>query len=71
MEGIFYRTAEGKEIPIKEVQGLAGSGALIIQMSCMMRPMDAEKIRRRLEEQTGVRVILLENAINKIMRLAE
>lgn len=71
MEGIFYRTEDGREVPIKEVQGLSGSGAIIVQTAHILRPEDAERVRKRIEEQVGGRVVLIDASIVRIMRLEE
>ena len=71
MEGIFYRTADGREVPIKEVEGLTGKGTIIIQTACMMRPEDTERVRKRIEEQIGGHVVVLDASVVRVMRLEE
>ena len=72
-EGIFYRTAEGKEIPLKKVEGLTGKGAIFIRTNIMIRPADELRIARRIESELadGTKVILLGVWAGEILRLDE
>lgn len=73
IEGIFYRAADGTEIPIKEVEGLKGRGAIILKTSVLLKPEEAEKIAERVKQGIGqeTRVLVLDALIDKILRLEE
>ena len=36
-EGLFFRRADGAEIPVKEVEGLKGNGLLILMTETFLR----------------------------------
>lgn len=70
-EGLFFRRADGKEIPVKEVKGLEGNGLLILITEMLLRDEDLQKIQQRVEKHIGdgTRVIVLDAKIKKVMRL--
>lgn len=70
-EGLFFRRADGKEIPVKEVEGLKGNGLLILIMERVLRDEDLQKIQQRVENRIGdgTRVLALNADIKKVMRL--
>lgn len=39
-EGLFFRRADGAEIPVKEVEGLKGDGLLILMTETFLREED-------------------------------
>jgi hypothetical protein len=70
-EGLFFRRADGKEIPVKEVEGLKGNGLLILITEMLLREEDLQKIQQRVEKHIGdgTRVLVLDAKIKKVMRL--
>ena len=72
-EGIFYRCADGAEIPIKEVEGLKGKAALILMTDCMLSQGEMDIISLRIMRRLGgnTNVLLLDSRIKKVMRLEE
>lgn len=70
-EGLFFRRADGKEIPVKEVEGLKGNGLLILITEMLLRDEDLQKIQQRVEKHIGdrTRVLVLDAKIKKVMRL--
>ena len=69
-EGLFFRRADGAEIPVKEVEGLKGDGLLILMTETFLREEDMQKmqsIERRIGD--GTRVLVLDAQIKKVMRL--
>lgn len=72
-EGLFFRRADGAEIPVKEVEGLAGNGILILITEMILRPEDMEKMQRSIEKRIGdgTRALVLDARIKKVMRLEE
>lgn len=71
MSGIFYRDESGKEHQIKEVEGISGNGRLVVQTDIYMREEDLDKISKRLSEQFGEKVIVLDRRITKIFQLSK
>ncbi len=72
-EGLFFRRADGAEIPVKEVEGLTGNGILILITEVFLRPEDMEKMQRSIEKRIGdgTRALVLDARIKKVMRLEE
>lgn len=70
-EGLFFRRADGAEIPVKEVEGLEGNGLLILIAATILREEDMQKMRQRIEKRIGdgTRVLVLDARIKKVMRL--
>ena len=70
-EGLFFRRADGKEIPVKEVEGLKGNGLLILITEMLLRDEDLQKIQQRVEKHIGdgTRALVLDAKIKKVMRL--
>ena len=70
-EGLFFRRADGKEIPVKEVEGLKGNGLLILITEMLLREEDLQKIQQRVEKHIGdgTRVLVLDAKIKMVMRL--
>lgn len=70
-EGLFFRRADGKEIPVKEVEGLKGNGLLILTTEMLLRDEDLQKIQQSIEKRIGdgTRVLMLDARIKKVMRL--
>ena len=70
-EGLFFRRADSKEIPVKEVEGLKGNGLLILITEMLLREEDLQKIQQRVEKHIGdgTRVLVLDAKIKKVMRL--
>lgn len=71
-EGLFFRRADGAEIPVKEVEGLKGNGRLLILMTeTFLREEDMQKMQQSIERRIGdgTRVLVLDARIKKVMRL--
>lgn len=66
-EGLFFRRADGKEIPVKEVEGLKGNGLLILTTEMLLRDEDLQKIQQSIEKRIGdgTRVLMLDARIKK------
>lgn len=47
-EGLFFRRADGAEIPVKEVEGLKGNGLLILMTETFLREEDMQKMQCRI-----------------------
>lgn len=70
-EGLFFRRADGTEIPVKEVRGLKGNGLLILTTVAFLREEDMQKMQQSIEARigNGTRVLVLDARIKEIMRL--
>lgn len=70
-EGLFFRCADGAEIPVKEVRGLKGNGLLILTTGAFLREEDMQKMQQSIEARIddGTRVLVLDARIKEIMRL--
>lgn len=70
-EGLFFRRADGAEIPVKEVEGLNGNGLLIFITGTFLREEDMQKMQKSIEKRIGdgTRVLVLDAKIKKVMRL--
>lgn len=70
-EGLFFRRADGAEIPVKEVEGLKGNGLLILMTETFLREEDMQKMQQSIERRIGdgTRVLVLDARIKKVMRL--
>lgn len=70
-EGLFFRRADGTEIPVKEVEGLKGNGLLIFMTGTFLREEDMQEMQQRIEKRIGdgTRVLVLDARIKKVMRL--
>jgi hypothetical protein len=70
-EGLFFRRADGTEIPVKEVEGLEGNGLLILIAAAILREEDMQKMQQSIEKSIGdgTRVLVLDARIKKVMRL--
>jgi hypothetical protein len=70
-EGLFFRRADGTEIPVKEVEGLKGNGLLILTTRTRLREEDMQKMQQSIEKRIGdgTRVLVLDAGIEKVMRL--
>lgn len=70
-EGLFFRRADGVEIPVKEVEGLKGNGLLILTTRMRLREEDMQKMQQSIERRIGdgTRVLVLDAGIEKVMRL--
>lgn len=69
-EGLFFRRADGAEIPVKEVEGLKGNGLLILMTETFLREEDMQKMQQSIERRIGdgTRVLVLDARIKKVMR---
>lgn len=47
-EGLFFRRADGAEIPVKEVEGLKGNGLLILMTETFLREEDMQKMQQSI-----------------------
>lgn len=52
-EGLFFRRADGAEIPVKEVEGLKGNGLLILMTETFLREEDMQKMQQSLKGVSG------------------
>lgn len=52
-EGLFFRRADGAEIPVKEVEGLKGNGLLILMTETFLREEDMQKMQQSIERRIG------------------
>lgn len=70
-EGIFFRRADGVEIPVKEVEGLKGNGLLIVILAGAYKEEDMRKVQQNIETRIGdgTRVLILDERVKEIMRL--
>lgn len=70
-EGLFFRRADGAEIPVKEVEGMKGDGLLILMTETFLREEDMQKMQQSIERRIGdgTRVLVLDAQIKKVMRL--
>lgn len=70
-EDLFFRRADGAEIPVKEVEGLKGNGLLILMTETFLREEDMQKMQQSIERRIGdgTRVLVLDVRIKKVMRL--
>lgn len=70
-EGLFFRRADGAEIPVKEVKGLKGNGLLIFITGIYLSKEDMQEMQQSIEERIGdgTRVLVLDARIKEIMRL--
>lgn len=66
-EGLFFRRADGAEIPVKEVEGLKGNGLLILMTETFLREEDMQKMQQSIERRIGdgTRVLVLDARIKK------
>mgnify|MGYP000278088825 CR=1 FL=1 len=69
MGGIFYRDESGHEHCIKEVEGISGSGCIVVQTSMFMRDDDLCKIEEQLSKRFGKRVVAVDRRIEKIFQI--
>ena len=69
--GIFYRDETGRETEIREVQGLSGTGALIVQYALLPGTERMEEMEKELSAKLGVKVVAIDSTIQRIMRLSE
>ena len=69
-DGIYYH-GNGAVIPIKEITGLEGKGAIIVQMTGIMRKEDMLQFETGLSEKLGVKVVAVDGFVGKVLRLAE
>lgn len=67
-EGLFFRRADGAEIPVKEVEGLKGDGLLILMTETFLREEDMQKMQQSIERRIGdgTRVLVLDAQIKRL-----
>lgn len=67
-EGLFFRRADGAEIPVKEVEGLKGNGLLILMTETFLREEDMQKMQQSIERRIGdgTRVLVLDARIKRL-----
>ena len=70
--GMFFRRADGVEIPIKEVTNLSGLGTVILQTSIFLSEEDNKRLQEYYSRLFGERynVVVIDAAIEKVLRLS-
>ena len=67
MAELFLRTDDGKEIPIKKVEGLSGDDVLIVRLNGRFRPEHETKIQERLSDLLHREVVILDSTFGEIL----
>jgi len=67
---LIAKFEDGTEVELKEIEGLnADSKVILMQLRSPIRPKDIEMIENALTEQIGIKVVLIDPIISKILSI--
>lgn len=67
MARLVLKTDDGKEIPIKKVEGITGNGIIVIRANAHYRKSDIREMQDELSKQFHREVVVLDSTFGEIL----
>jgi len=69
MAELFLKTDDGKEIPVKKIEGINGNGVLIVRVNGHLHPQSETRMQENLSNLLHREVVILDSTFGEILSI--